>query len=469
MDNRLAYIDQTFLLSLRALEHGPIGQFTWVYEHDVDLEALRRFHRNLSNGLLGRRVERSPIPFGRHSWVTWSSPPELEVASVVRSRVELKAWMDEQAERWVDPEYGPPWRLVVQPLTEGGAAISFVCSHTVADGVGMTLAVIDAVNGTARQFGYPEPNSRSKAQAIREDLRTAMRSAPDIVNAVRSLPRAARDAARWKASTEAPGDSGAIPRQRRSSAYPAALKAAKRTKRDAIKRHRYRPVRMHWEVVRVATAEWDQRAKALGGTSNSLFLAVAARIAQALGNVGPDGSVNCAIPVNERVPNDERGNALTGLPLTVDPDAALTDLTPVRAALKTALSELGENPNAFSGPLALTPLIPKVLARGIELVGLKNAAVTCTNLGDIDPAVNRPDGTDAEYFSVRGRIAHLECRTSFIQRSGDYMPPLSAGRINGSVFVVPGYATTDPSFPAERFRELVAGVLTDFGLSATFD
>jgi hypothetical protein len=179
--------------------------------------------------------------------------------------------------------------------------------------------------------------------------------------------------------------------------------------------------------------------------------------------------VNCAIPVNERVPNDERGNALTGLPLTVDPDAALTDLTPVRSALKAALSELSSKPNAFSGPLALTPLIPKTLARGIELVGLKNAAVTCTNLGDIDPAVNRPDGTDAEYFSVRGRIAHLECRTSFIQRSGDYMPPLSAGRINGSIFIVPGYATTDPTYTAERFRGLVAAVMADFELSATFD
>ena len=52
MDNTLAYIDQASFLGLRALGHGPVIQFTWMYGRAVDLDALRRFHRNLGHGIL---------------------------------------------------------------------------------------------------------------------------------------------------------------------------------------------------------------------------------------------------------------------------------------------------------------------------------------------------------------------------------------------------------------------------------
>jgi len=74
VDNTLAYIDQASFLGLRALGRGPLIQFTWVYDRPVDVEGLRRFHRNLGHGLLGRRVERSPLPFGRHRWVAFTGP-----------------------------------------------------------------------------------------------------------------------------------------------------------------------------------------------------------------------------------------------------------------------------------------------------------------------------------------------------------------------------------------------------------
>lgn len=62
VDSTLAYIDQGSFLGLRALGRGPLAQYGWIYEHPVDLDAVRRFHHNLGHGLLGRRVERSPLP-----------------------------------------------------------------------------------------------------------------------------------------------------------------------------------------------------------------------------------------------------------------------------------------------------------------------------------------------------------------------------------------------------------------------
>ena len=104
MDSTLAYIDQGSFLGLRALGRVPILQYVWVYEHPVDLDGLRRFQRNLGYGLLGRLVERSPLPFGRHHWVIWRGPADIEVSGTVRPRDEVAAWADEQMRRPIDPE-----------------------------------------------------------------------------------------------------------------------------------------------------------------------------------------------------------------------------------------------------------------------------------------------------------------------------------------------------------------------------
>ncbi len=47
---------------------GRSLQVGWLYEHAVDFDELKRFHYNLGYGLLGRLIERSPLPFGRHRW-----------------------------------------------------------------------------------------------------------------------------------------------------------------------------------------------------------------------------------------------------------------------------------------------------------------------------------------------------------------------------------------------------------------
>lgn len=75
MDNLLAYIDQGSFLALRAFGHEPLGQYVWVYKHDIDMDRVRQLHRNLGDGLMGRLIERSPLPFGRHRWVAAPTRP----------------------------------------------------------------------------------------------------------------------------------------------------------------------------------------------------------------------------------------------------------------------------------------------------------------------------------------------------------------------------------------------------------
>jgi hypothetical protein len=56
-DNRLALTDQAFFAGHRAAGQKEVMQVAWLYERPVDMDHLRRFHRNLGSGLLGRRIE----------------------------------------------------------------------------------------------------------------------------------------------------------------------------------------------------------------------------------------------------------------------------------------------------------------------------------------------------------------------------------------------------------------------------
>ena len=439
MDNTLAYIDQASFLGLRALGHGPVIQFTWIYERDVDLDALRRFHRNLGHGLLGRRIERSPLPFGRHRWIAWQGL-DIDVASQARPRTELTAWTDEQAALPIDPEFGPPWRLAVQTFTNGETAVTLVVSHTVADGVGIAIAVTEAAEGTTRNLGYPDGDSRTKTQALLDDSRALARTLPQIARALAAAVRVAVT----NRGIDSPG--------RPTTSNPA---------EDPSEVVTLRSVTAYLDV-----QQWDERAKSLGGTSNSLFLGVAARIGQKLGWVERDGTATLSIPVNERIEGDTRGNALTAVRLTVDPSTVADNLTDLRAGLKTALSTLGEAHNQLVAPLPLTPMVPKVVARRLEGMVVGGALLGSSNLGNLDPAANRPDGTDADSFAVRmnERIDRAHLR----RHDGVFFPVVSA-RLHGKISVSVGYMNAHGTTTTDELLRTVRDVFADFDLSGLIE
>src|ERR1700749_5095682 len=111
MNNALDLFDQTFSSLDRATGILGLLQCVWVYDREGDVDGLRRFHRNLQRGRLSRRIERSPLPFGRHRWVSPTDQPDLEIVATPRPREELEAWLREQAAIRVDAERGPGWRL----------------------------------------------------------------------------------------------------------------------------------------------------------------------------------------------------------------------------------------------------------------------------------------------------------------------------------------------------------------------
>lgn len=442
MDNTIDYLDQASFLGLRARGRDPLIQWCWTYSRDVDIEALRRFHHNLGRGLLGRRIERSPLPFGRHRWVAWTGPTEIEIASVTRPRSDIRVWANEQAAASIDPERGPSWRLAVLPLTEGGAAVTLVVSHTIADGVGVVIAVTEAVQGITRDLGYPPAESRTKRQALVDDSRAVMRSLPEMAKSVVAAARLARnnrDTVAGRARTPAPvtGPASGV------------------------------EVTIPSVTVHVDAEQWDERAASLNGSGPSLLLGFGVRCGEILGWVAEDGRVNLSVPISERKPGDTRANALTSVSFSVDPSMVTTDLSDVRAEFKSALHGLSEVGNELLGPLPLVPLVPMRAVRRLEGLVLKSKEVACSYLGDLDPAANRPDGTDAESTFFLPFEQHLT--DDHLRRGDGILHPLISGRVCGQVWICIGYSDAEGTTTRDELKETARRVLDDFGLSGTVE
>ena len=441
MDNRLAHMDQVSFLGLRALGYGTLVQVVWIYNRPINMDGLRRFHYNLGYSLLGRRIERSPLPFARDRWVTSRGPADIDIAPAPQPRAALNDWAYERACKPIDPELGPGWHLGVLPLQDSGAAISLVASHTLVDGLGVCEVITDAVEGLIRELDYPLPGSRRLGRALVEDGWQTLASIPEMARAAKAgLRLARRDFAASAAGT------------------PPAPQSAREPERVVVP-----TLAAHVDV-----ADWDLCAQRLGGTSNTLFAAVAARLGVRLGRRLPDGSVTLAFPVGERVADDTRGNALTFASITVDPTHAATDLGEIRGKLKLALTERAVQANELLAPLPLAALTPKWAARRLVGVGLGSAAlpIGCSNLGLLNPAVIRPDGTEADY--TYGRLIEPGISRRTLEAIGGQLF-VASGRTPGKVFVTVTAFQPGRSNSTEELRELVFQTFTEFGLSAEID
>jgi hypothetical protein len=444
-DNRLAFVDQFFFAQHHAVGRKLVIQVVWVYEHAIDFDGLRRFQRNLGYGLLGRRIERSPLPFGRHRWVSDRGPSDIDIDEHARPRAELSDWADEHSQLPIDPEWGPGWRLGVLPLTDGSTAVSLVLSHYLIDGLGLVLALVDAVLGNTHELGYPPPRSRNRLRAVLQDARQTAQDTPQIARALVAAAKLARRVRDDMARSPAP--------------RPVALRGGDGD--DAVV--------VPGISIYIDLDEWDARAKALGGTRNTLVAGLVAKLGERLGRRrADDGTVTLQLPLSDRTEGDTRANAMSFARVSIDPAWVTTDLRDARAAIKQALTTLRETPDESSQLLSLVQFMPeRALKRlGDAIVGDPDLPVFYSNLGDVGSVVNRPDGTAAEYTTARVTAQHGT--RQWLERTGGEMTVQSL-RLPGSIVISvnayqPGAENTKPAL-----RELAAHALAEFDLTGEID
>ncbi|HWS91420.1 MAG TPA: wax ester/triacylglycerol synthase domain-containing protein [Mycobacterium sp.] len=442
MSNVVDLIDQSAFRGERATGATNLLQCVWAYNRAIDIDGLRKFHQHLQRGRLSRRVERSPLPFGRHRWVSPSSQSDLEIVATPRPREEFDAWLSEQANTPLDAEHGPGWHLAVLPFTDGGAGVSFVISHTLVDGVGLCEALADAASGRHDPINWPAAGSRRRRQALREDARQTARDIPAVGRAIVAAAQFARR------NRDGAGSGARLPSAMRSPFVGPDERVA-----------------LPKATIFVDADEWDARAHSLGGTGNALLAGLAARLAQRVGRVAGDGFATLAIPVNERADDDTRANAITSVEIMVATAAATTDLREIRAAIKQALIRRQEVPDERLALLPLAPLLPQWLIRRMASVALGGATTSgSSNLGAVNPAANRPDGTDADYFAMKSLVPGVTKAT--VHLTGGLLGLLS-GRVHGRVFVSvvayqPGHSNSN-----DELLRILSSMMDDFSLTAT--
>jgi hypothetical protein len=441
VDNRLAHMDQASYLGARALGYGAQIQFTWIYNRPINIDGLRRFHRNLGHGLLGRRIERSPLPFARDRWVHCPGPEDVEIAETPRPRADLIAWSNARARLPLDPEYGPSWHLGVLPLEDGGTAVCLAASHTVIDGLGIIQAMADAASGRTHHLGYPHPGSRTRRQAVLQDARQTIAATPELARAAVATAQFARKSRHHVAASIA---SAPPPPRVAGDEQPLVVPAVN---------------------VFADLAEWDACAESIGGNGNTLLAGIACRLGVRMGRVCDDGTVTLSFPISVRTENDTRGNALVFPSVSVDPTRLTSDLAEIRVRLKQALANVAETTDRAVAPLPLASMTPRWAARraaGIQL-GAAGLPVGCSNVTDMAPASNRPDGTDADYMT--GRLVEPGVTKRTLERIGGQLF-VASGRVHGKVtFSVTAYRP-DRSNTQEALREQVLRTLDEFGVGA---
>ena len=440
----LDYFDQTAFELLRATGRGQLIQGVWIYDHPVDPDGLAGFHTRLGTGMLGRLIERSPLPFARARWVSLPGPQSPIITETQpRPRSELMAWADEFATRPIDPQRGPGWLLGVLPLTDGSTAITIVGSHCLVDGGGSMVVTWNAVTGNQRDLGYPPVKSRSLAQAVSADLRASARELPRLLSAVK------------EAGTHA------LRRRRRTAppAPPARSVPPMSKADDAI-------VEIPSVVAFIDTGQWDAKAESLGGNTYSLVAGFSAKLAAHLDRRRPsDGTVTLVMARNARESlDDDRALAMTFATVGVDPTTVTGDLTEARSAIRVARERAEAEPDPSLALLPIVPWFPRRMAR--ILIGQMFAydealPVACSNLGEIPSDIANLDGTPADFFFARSVDQSVTLRD--LKRSAGAFVVVS-GRLNGRLWVaVEAYQLGSENTRA-RLRELMEKALAEFGL-----
>ncbi len=206
-------------------------------------------------------------------------------------------------------------------------------------------------------------------RAVREDLRLTVKELPDMAHALLAVARRARR-----------------DRKELTSSVKAAPPSAGRASDDQT-------VEIPALTAYVDSVEWDACAKRLGASSNSLVAGFTCRLAVRAGRVRDDGTVNLRCVVSLRTEDDTRGNAITIADVAVDLTHAATDFGDNHVKITQAMLAAMENPDdEFLAPLPLAALTPKRVVRKVAEMAAGGDAlpVTCSSVGDLPPAANRP-------------------------------------------------------------------------------
>ncbi|ARZ68295.1 hypothetical protein SMD11_2646 [Streptomyces albireticuli] len=354
---RLNPTDEMLLGAERALGSSRVVQVLWRLPAPVSPEALREEWHRLDRGRLSRRPAPARIPGGRRTWVPAhnTEPPRHRAEALTDDTV--PDWLDEQVRAPLPAGSSALWRLAAAPYG-AGSLVSLTVPHFRSDGLGIFTALGEEGPVPAGHAG------RAPGAAARELAGWAARTLADreerarLVSALRAAPK--------------PAGPGSDPRFFTTAFFD------------------------------LDAAAWEERARAHGGTANSLFVEIAANLVRARVPRAGRAPLRVGVPVNlRRGPADLRANALVVVPLAVPAgEPQHTDLRRTRLETKAALEGSGEHSTTLV-PEPLWHLLPGRYAGRLKAPGSQATDVVASNFGELPEGVARFAGQRADRTALR--------------------------------------------------------------------
>ena len=447
--HRLAWLDHVAYELFRSTGRSQLMQCLWLYGREVDHAVLARTYDRLAVMSFNRLIEPSSLPLARPRWVKPSGPPEpIEMNADVMPRSQLLRWANRQARRPVDPVAGPAWRMAVQRFDDGSAAVSFVGSHLVLDGMGALRAIEAATTDVDVTNHYLAQGRRSPFVGAISDIWQILADAPRTLAALTRMAQAG-----W--------------RERSADKGTRAGNAANRDQDpDAA-------VELAAVAASIDAREWDACARRLGGHPFTLLPGVAATLAAKLGRRrASDGAVSLMVPVNRRRGlDDDRALAIAFRSLIVAPDPLATDLRPLSAPFKALLRGVKENEvDALAPLLPAIAWMPRTIATALVnrlFTYVDDRPVSCSNVGILSNGLACIDGTLCHRILVRSVDVNVTRRD--LERSHGHLV-IVASRFGETISIcIEACQLESVPTTTEDLRNATKQALADFGLDAAIE
>ncbi|MEP9383238.1 hypothetical protein [Nocardioides sp. KR10-350] len=436
---RLEFADDLFARRHRGLGSPVVNQWVWRLEKPYDAARVKAVAEGLARGGLSRRLHRAVVPGARDIWTNAGEPPVADLGCDPIPAGELSAWLKARHLEHLDPEEGLTWRLAATDLDDGTGVVSLILAHAVGDGGSVLDSVMRAATG-ADPLELPPLPSTLPGRLV-EDAKDAAGQFAAIGRWVGARIRAQR------AGAAAPGarKRGPAPTAEAPATTDSSWEAARLT-------------------VELETGAIADVAARHGGSSNSWFVAVMARLLVTIGHVPEDGGpVPVSLPMSEFRPGDTRSNSTRVTRVEVPREAlADRDLAVVKALCKEAYTRLATAGTGFVPvPLALIQMLPDAVVK--QLPTPPSASCMASNLGNLPDDYVHAFGPDVR--SITGMASYQQASAAEVRAMGGGLIAWLVNSGRRTTFTIIG-AEPDRIADTAALTALVTDELGSCGLDA---
>jgi hypothetical protein len=372
--------------------HPPCMGVVRMFDTEVTADELAAHTFDLAQNPLGlgRRVEKPTLPGARARWVASPIPPSIRMETAPHTPEQLSRLIDEVISVRPDPARDAGWRMVSAATEDGGTMVVTWANHAFGDARNLLELILgDHAQNTSERL--EEANAAGVVEHPRARWESTRDELGDLATRVRTglagSARLGRDAMLSPLGAGR-GDELKLlnPAMRAMRPRPRSVGALSSRRTASMARIDYE----HWRTV----------ARANGGSSNTLFIAMLANLlrgARRSRGEQHDPKLKILLPVDIGqaldamgvAPEDRPQNTVIASLVELPGDAYYGDLTSVRDAIKlgidTALedAEVTANSTRPAGMVDAMNLLPNALTHRITTRVQAGFDGVASNIGPI--------------------------------------------------------------------------------------